>query len=205
MSFFNALNSILLSQHTFNDGKGGENKNMSKRQITLGTWDGSPIQWIVLKEQDGKALCISKNILFSRCFNSNRSDGHQWADSDIRKYLNHDFYEKAFTVDEKKKIVNTYIKDEMDELKKIYENHGWGWNPVTKEIRTSKDNIFLLSFAQAENHMTQNERNLGTYWWLRSPYVNSTEYTWSIRSDGNFDYSYVSHVYGIRPALYLKS
>lgn len=42
--------SILLSQHTSNDSKGGENKNMSKRQIILGNWNEKHIEWIILKE-----------------------------------------------------------------------------------------------------------------------------------------------------------
>ena len=50
INFVNALNSILLSQYTSNDDKGGENKNMSKRQITLGTWNEKHIEWIILKE-----------------------------------------------------------------------------------------------------------------------------------------------------------
>lgn len=28
-----------------------EDKNMSRRSITLGTWDGKPIEWLVLKEE----------------------------------------------------------------------------------------------------------------------------------------------------------
>ena len=42
--------SILLSQHTSNDSKGGENKNMSKRQIILGNWNEKNIEWIIIKE-----------------------------------------------------------------------------------------------------------------------------------------------------------
>ena len=65
------------SQHTSNDGKGGENKNMSKRQITLGTWNEEPIEWIVLKEQDWRALVVSEDILFEQYFNSDYNNGNQ--------------------------------------------------------------------------------------------------------------------------------
>ena len=188
-----------------NDGKGGENKNMSKRQITLGTWNEEPIEWIVLKEQDGRALVVSEDILFEQYFNSDYNNGNQQADSDIRKYLNHDFYEKAFTVDEKKKIVNTYIKNEIDELKNIYENHGWGWNPQINKIEASKDNIFLLSLAQAENYMTQNERRADSGWLLRSLNINNLKYVWFVRYDnGDFRYDCVNYNYYIRPTMWIK-
>ena len=37
---------------------------MSKRIVTLGTWDGKPIQWIVLKESKLGSVVISKDVLF---------------------------------------------------------------------------------------------------------------------------------------------
>lgn len=50
---------------------------MSKRQITLGTWNEEPIEWIVLKEQDGRALVVSEDILFEQYFNSDYNNGNQ--------------------------------------------------------------------------------------------------------------------------------
>ena len=38
---------------------------MSKRVITLGTWNGNPIEWIVLKEDGFQTLVVSKWPLFS--------------------------------------------------------------------------------------------------------------------------------------------
>lgn len=44
---------------------------MSKRIITLGKWEGNPIEWIVLKEESFGTLVISKDMLFSYRFNQN--------------------------------------------------------------------------------------------------------------------------------------
>lgn len=115
---------------------------MSKRIVTLGTWDGKPIQWIVLKESKLGSVVISKDCLFARQFDSQNRD---WPDSDIRAYLNREFFQQAFRAEEQKRIINTIIDGK-------------------------KTDIFLLSKEEAENWMTSNERNCSRNWSLRSRY-----------------------------------
>lgn len=115
---------------------------MSKRIVTLGTWDGTPIQWIVLKESKLGSVVISKDCLFQRQFDSQNRD---WPDSDIRAYLNREFFQQAFRAEEQKRIINTIIDGK-------------------------KTDIFLLSKEEAENWMTSNERSCPGSWFLRSRY-----------------------------------
>lgn len=115
---------------------------MSKRIVTLGTWDGTPIQWIVLKESKLGSVVISKDGLFEMPFDSQNRD---WSDSDIRAYLNREFFQQAFRAEEQKRIINTIIDGK-------------------------KTDIFLLSKEEAENWMTSNERNCSRNWSLRSRY-----------------------------------
>lgn len=69
----------------------------------------------------------------------------------------------------------------------------------------SKDNIFLLSLAQAENYMTQNERRADSGWLLRSLNINNLKYVWFVRYDnGDFRYDCVNYSYDIRPAMWIK-
>ena len=44
-----------------------------------------------------------------------------------------------------------------------------------------------------------------TYWWLRSPYTNRTNFVWLVNSGGDYDYWHASNSYGVRPALILPS
>lgn len=113
---------------------------MSKRIVTLGTWDGTPIQWIVLKENKLGSVVISKDGLFRSQFDSQNRD---WSDSDIRAYLNREFFQQAFRAEEKKRIINTIIDGK-------------------------KTDIFLLSKEEAENWMTENEGCYYGTWFLRS-------------------------------------
>ena len=115
---------------------------MSKRIITLGTWAGKPIEWIVLKKEDFGILIFSKLALFSLNPNVNGKSG-TWSDSGLRHYLNGEFYDKAFTENEKKKIINCFLKDP----------------------ESTKDDVFLLSYDEANTLMTQDERRCGDGSW----------------------------------------
>ena len=108
---------------------------MSKRIITLGTWDGKPIEWIVLKEESFGSLVISKLPLFSMKLSWEGT----WASCNFRKELNGNFFTKAFTNDEKKKIVCSLLTPE-----------------------STKDNVFLLSDSEANTLMSQSERKYST-------------------------------------------
>lgn len=110
---------------------------MSKREITLGTWEGKPIKWMVLKEEKFGTLVISKHPLFS--LNLEFYSDNLWKNSNLHKYLNNDFWNKAFTDDEKKKIVNVYLADPDG----------------------TKESVFLLNISEAETLMTQGERMFG--------------------------------------------
>lgn len=119
---------------------------MSKRIVTLGTWDGTPIKWIVLKESKLGSVVISKDGLFQRQFDSQNRD---WPNSDIRAYLNGKFFQQAFRAEEQKRIINTIIDGK-------------------------KTDIFLLSKEEVENWMTENERCCVETWFLRSRHYSGS-------------------------------
>lgn len=149
---------------------------MSKRVITLGSWNGNPIEWIVLKEDDFSALVVSKNVLFTRIFDPNSND---WNNSEIRAYLNGDFFRQAFTDEDRKSVVNAFVDGR-------------------------KTDIFLLSKSEAESYMSRSELNTGSYWWLRSYYNHYGLSGWGVDNNGNLVTLGGYNTYGIRPAMYVK-
>ena len=130
-----------------------------------------PIEWQVLAIENNKILVISRYGL-----DANRFDGgsNNWRNSEIRKWLNGDFYNKAFTDQEKKYINLSNLSD----------------------LGTT-DNVFLLSKEEAEKYFANDnvrrckatdyakkngawvssggflfggEHSKGySWWWLRSP------------------------------------
>ena len=57
--------------------------------------DSEPVEWRVLEIKDGKALVISEYLLEPKAYNIELSDV-TWENSSLRKWLNGDFYDKAF-------------------------------------------------------------------------------------------------------------
>lgn len=103
--------------------------------ITFGTYEGSPIEWIKIQEENKMVLLVSKYSLFSAPFNSNSNDGY-WSNSTIRTFLNNNFFNESFTNEEKKQIVNVKLAD----------------------VNNCKDDIFLLSKNQIQNLLTQQQQ-----------------------------------------------
>ena len=149
--------------------------------ITFGTYPQtkytdavSPIEWKVLAVEDGKALVITDKIIDQVRFNEKYADV-TWADSILRVWLNNDFYDKAFTAEEKEKILTTAVKTP--------DNDKWG----TKGGEDTEDKVFALSIQELEQLIPElNDRRAvatgkalenGVYiyaetgfsvWWLRS-------------------------------------
>ncbi len=168
----------ILSDIYTSEAKGKVNV-MSKRIITLGTWGGNPIEWIILKKDKFTSLCISKQVLFDYYFNYSKSSASYYG-SDIRKFLNGDFWAKAFTDSEKKNIVNAKLSDSYD----------------------AKDDVFLLSKEEIENYMTSSERQIGRLWWTRTAY--NKDYIYNQRANyDSFDYNGPTNRYGVRPGVYI--
>ena len=148
------------------------------------------IEWKVLeKDQNGKMLLISRYALDCRHYHS-KNEKVTWETSDIRSWLNNDFYGTAFTKAERAKIKSTTLenRDNAD-----YNTDGGN---------DTKDKVFLLSIDEAKAYLsstvervciaTKYAESQGSQlesltrscrWWLRSP--GSTLYTASfVKVDG---------------------
>lgn len=61
-----------------------------------------PIEWLVLKKENNKALLLSEKILNMMIFDTSSAD---FAKSDVRNWLNGQFYNTAFSDEEKARMV----------------------------------------------------------------------------------------------------
>ena len=157
---------------------------MSIKEFILGKWDGKPIEWSVLKEESFGTLVISKDRIAQMVFD-NSSSNNNWGSCSLRKFLNGDFFNQAFSDDEKKKIVNV----KLDNI---------------------KDDIFILTEDEVKNLLKDDyydklARN-------RNEKCNSC--CWTRTKDGtNVRTGYASacwcphspnYRYSVRPAMYIK-
>ena len=172
-----------------------------------------PIEWIVMKNEGNQILLLSKYVLDAKPYNKEWEDVTvTWETSDIRKWLNNEFYTTAFNKTEKAKIQTSLIKNE--------DNSEYG----TSGGNDTEDKVFLLSEKEAETLFSNDEEKIAkateyaeksvvygneekaVLWWLRSPGKDSN----SAAEVGSFGWvdRYGDCVSndddGVRPALYLN-
>lgn len=134
------------------------------------------IEWLVLSKQGTKILVVSKYALDYKPYNVSNTDV-TWQTCTLRKWLNDDFIDTAFSSNEKKMI----------------------------SINDMKDKVFLLNVAEVDKYFDSNSdrqceatdyaiakgANVTTYsnshihnciWWLRS--TNYSNYTATVNVEG---------------------
>ncbi len=169
------------------------------------------IEWTVLDKTEGRMLLISKYILDCRQYNQ-KYEEITWENCDLRSWLNHKFYTKAFNVEERFQITLSTVKPDI--------NPKSGTNPGN----STKDWIFLLSIEEAEKYFASDKERIGeatdrakekgvlvsqssgsSWWWLRSPGLNVSDAAGVNRMGGlSLDGHYVNdHYEGVRPALWV--
>ena len=188
--------------------------------------DQTPIEWIVLEVQGGKALIISRYGLDAVQYNDEHTEV-TWETCSLRAWLNRDFLNTAFSLSERDAIPMTEVDNSSAQG---YSE--WEWN--TDGGNNTLDQVFLLSCAEANRYFgvgmnpkhnikarvestayavskgafttkaytTENGSAAG-WWWLRSPGC-SQYFAACVNIDGYLDNSNARDKYGsVRPALWI--
>lgn len=101
--------------------------------------DGTePILWRVLQVDGKKALLLTEYAIQTMPYNQEWTDT-TWATSDVREWLNEDFYSSAFSDDERIHILSTDLS--------TADNPGYGTNGG----EDTSDNVFLLQWEDLYN------------------------------------------------------
>jgi len=173
--------------------------------------------WRVLDVQNDKALILSDRILTLRQYHSNRNEVVTWENSDIRAWLNGEFYDETFSADEKSRIFQARIENKDNE-----------WHE-TPGGNATNDRLFLLSLEEVVRYFgdsgqlntrssspindaynslrTATFEGSNRWWWVRSPGSGNNRAA-NINNNGFIDVSGSNIVDnnngGIRPALWLN-
>ena len=182
------------------------------------------IEWMVLDQQEGRILVISRYALDGKSFYG-RNTGMSWEEMTwkncmLREWLNDDFLNTAFSDDEQKRILTVTLTDPTDN--------------VSPSGSSTQDKVFLLSVTEAGQYFaSQEERKTvptkyaatqrisisqkqlvdgeGTCdWWLRTPRI--PEKTASVSTTGKIIVDMGGnrpspdiYNYGVRPALWIST
>lgn len=99
----------------YNKSSGGYSNNYSSSSysagdhVSMGSYRGSTLNWIVLTVQNGKALLITEDVIEAKEFSTNGSN--YWGNSTLRTWLNNSFYSTAFNSSERSMITTGTVSD----------------------------------------------------------------------------------------------
>ena len=190
--------------------------------ITLGNYpqtkagnDNTPIEWLVLESDGETALLISRYALDCKPYNEEFEDT-TWEQCTLRGWLNSEFFNKAFSTEEKQYILQSNVSADK--------NPKYSTNPGN----ATKDNVFLLSIVEANKYFKSDdarkcaptdyaiqqgaytharykvEGRRACWWWLRSPGLNSS-YTAFVYPDGSIYLNCVSlGNFAVRPCVRVR-
>ena len=187
--------------------------------ITLGSFPQTgffnrkqPLRWRVLETfYTDKALIIAENAVECMPFQAEPKEQSSWQDSDIRKWLNGEFFNNAFSPEEKQSIVTTQLNISY---KRRSDNAITGY--------TVRDKVFLLSGEEADkyfkdnadrmcsptNHAVKNgvwkSKDNSCWWWLRSSQKGEGP---AVDAGGFIHFESAQHNiknYAVRPAMVVQ-
>ena len=180
-----------------------------------------PIRWRVLKKDGETALLMCDSILDTIVYD--KSVNNNYKDSDIRAWLNSDFYSVAFDTEEKGRVITTEVDNSAATT--ASEQNAFG-------CENTNDKVFLLSYADMTDTEYGFESDHGkedvarmliasdysratgisfsaqhgtAYWWLRSPY-DKKYYAWTSSSGGDLlvFLAVDAEWYGVAPAIQIE-
>lgn len=199
----------------------------SNATVTSGTvyyFKVEPIKWRILEESDGTALILCESIIANKQYHSSSNN---YMNSEIKAWLNSEFYNTAFTALQQELIEVTNVDNSV---------YSTGYSSNSYACANTNDKIFLPSYrdmvnpafgfnSNSSNYDTARRRLTSDYsratgaymvtsteyygngwWWLRSPcigYSDIARYIWhNGYADGNYNVDFTDC--GVVPALVIN-
>lgn len=152
--------------------KAGDSYFIGKYEQDGDTGNGpEDIEWIVLDVKDGRALLISKYGLDAKAFQDqedtlNRPKGVTWENCSLRKWMNNDFFNSAFSDEEKAMIPEVTLVNGGNEYYGV---------PAQND---TQDKVFCLSVDEAMQYFGESTYTTedGAYGHYQSAICVPTQY-----------------------------
>ncbi|SFA84915.1 hypothetical protein SAMN05216249_103153 [Acetitomaculum ruminis DSM 5522] len=175
-----------------------EFQNASEKDAVIFGHYNSSNRWLILAKESNKALILSEYVVGEREFNE-KEGKTTWEECSLRKWLNKDFINDAFSEEEREIIAETSLHTGNSEE---YESFGG---------KDTRDKVFLLSIDEVkryleETHNMEGKLTDGTIvaWWLRSPGLTN-EYAACVCGYGEIGEAglYSTYKGSVRPAMWI--
>lgn len=140
-----------------------------------------PLNWTVLEEKDGTAFLLCNSVIDSQEYYHNTSSrtingatvyANNYAESNIRKWLNETFYETAFTSLQQSLINVTEVDNSAKSTNPYGRSDYWNEGVNDYACENTNDKIFLLSEEEVTNNNYGFLSNYSTYDAAKFKYVS---------------------------------
>ena len=108
----------------------------------------APIEWIILKEENGRKLLLSKYIIDAVDYHE-KGQVQSWEECSIRTWLNTEFIKKSFSETEAACLIET----RRDETRNLFYQ--------TEDLKQCEDKVFLLSVEEIEKYLGTDKVAMG--------------------------------------------
>ena len=161
------------------------------------------IEWLVLSKRDNRLLVISQYVLNWQRYHNESYTGVTWERCTLRQWLNEDFFNAAFSDEEKGMIPTVFTTQDqvvvlsIEEANKFFENG---------EARMCVPTAYAKANGADISSIYTKDDEATCWWWLRSLGSNSNQQYAAVVGIGG---SVSSHGYsvnsggGVRPALWI--
>lgn len=198
-------------------------------------YESVPVRWQVLKTTDNSILLLSEKILNAHAFDEGMEANEiKWANSELREWLNNDFYNDCFNKSEQEAILNTELSNatggELDggpnTVDKVFllsaqemleTKYGfWGTEEENSASRMAgvlpgvENDLTTWTASFTEKYIYNPETETG-YYWTRTPYNVRYGFALSpkfVAANGQIGYSnsvLQTWNVGIRPAVQIST
>lgn len=161
--------------------------------VLFGRYQGKPIRWRVLQAKGKSRLLFSEKIITGQPYNTERTNTY-WSTSTLRKWLNHDFLNEAFTLSERMSIITVPNVNDPNSV--------WSTQSGPKTI----DKAFVFSHKELEEYLPDPaDRAIGEWWWTRTIGHNllSAECVYFDGSIYDIGLNIADGEIGVRPAIWI--
>lgn len=147
--------------------------------------------WYVADKTDDICTLLCQGTVAEMAYNDSKTD-ITWENCSLRRWLNEDFYNSKFSDGEKAAIISTHYT--FTEADSTYE---------TDCGNDTDDKVYLFSYSES-NTVSDEIRDCGINWWLRSPGKEQTDAVYILGRSANLMGNSVDYAFGVRPAIRVR-
>lgn len=164
-------------------------------------WEKEPIEWVPVDKKDGKYLLVTRHVIDYRRLSTEPGRSVHWSQSELRRWLNDEFYNQVFT-DKEKEMICDFTDSELGTTDKVF------LLSIEEADMLYGDDLYVLGTDYA-NHKGFDDEDMGSlvgntwfHYWMTRTCDNDFNYLISGTAQwggGRYELA------GIRPAIWVDA